>query len=79
MASGTENFGYAHLDSLKTSQEYDDEKDFLLLEGEGDFLKFDKDSFIIVFPQDAHMPGIIFDTPNKVKKVVLKVRIGQFS
>ncbi len=78
MVNGTENFGYANLDSLKTVQDYNDEKDYLLLEGEGDFLKFDKDYFIIAFPQDAHMPGIVYDTPSQVRKVVLKVRIGYF-
>lgn len=78
MVSGTENFGYTNLDSLKTVQDYNDEKDFLLLEGEGDFLKFDKDSFIIVFPQDAHMPGVVYDAPGPVRKVVVKVRVGYF-
>lgn len=78
MVNGTENFGYVNLDSLKTIQDYNDEKDFLLLEGDGDFIKFEKDSFIIACPQDAHMPGIIYDTHGPVKKVVVKVKIGLF-
>lgn len=78
MVSGTENFGYTNLDSLKTVQDYNDEKDFLLLEGEGDFVKLEKDTFIIVYPQDAHMPGVVFDSPEKIKKVVMKVKLGLF-
>ncbi len=31
--------------------------------------------FSIFFPQDAHMPCLCMDTPTKVKKVVIKVKI----
>jgi len=32
--------------------------------------------FALFFPQDAHMPGLIFNkTPESVKKVVVKVRV----
>ncbi len=76
MVRGEENFGYANLDTLKVIQPYDDGRECLLLEGDGDFLKLGKDSFIIAFPQDAHIPGIIYKEPAKVKKVVLKVKVG---
>jgi biofilm protein TabA len=79
MVNGTENFGYANIDSLKIVQEYIDEKDFLLFEGDGDFIKLPTESFIIAAPQDAHIPGVVFDSPAMVKKVVIKVKIGLFS
>jgi len=76
IVDGVENFGYANIDSLKTIQNYNDEKDCSLHEGEGDYLKFTKDNFIIAFPQDAHMPGTIFEESSKIKKVVVKVKMG---
>ena len=32
-------------------------------------------SFALFFPQDAHMPQLCIDTPEEVKKVVIKVKI----
>lgn len=78
MAKGSEKFGFANIDLMKTTQDYTEEKDFLLLEGEGDFIKLEPESFIITFPQDAHMPGILIDHPCGVKKVVIKVKLGLF-
>lgn len=76
MVKGTENFGYANIDTLNTVQPYDDAKEVLLMEGEGGFLKLGKDSFVIAFPQDAHMPGVLFKTAERVKKIVVKVKLG---
>lgn len=78
VVKGTENFGYANIDALKTIQEYSEDKDCTLFEGEGDFLKLEKDTFVIAFPQDAHMPGITDGVPANVKKVVVKVKVGLF-
>ena len=33
-------------------------------------------SFALFFPQDAHMPQLCIDTPEEVKKVVIKVKIS---
>lgn len=33
--------------------------------------------FTILFPQDGHMPQLCVSEPNKVKKVVIKVIIGE--
>ncbi len=71
---GEELFGYAHLDDLTTIS-YDENKDFVTLEGSGNFLTLPSGSFVIVAPQDAHMPGIAISTPAPVKKIVVKVLI----
>jgi YhcH/YjgK/YiaL family protein len=78
VVKGSENFGYANIDTLKTVQEYNEEKDCALFEGTGDYLKLDKDTFVIAFPQDSHMPGIAVEQPASVKKVVVKVKVGLF-
>ncbi len=33
-------------------------------------------SFALFFPQDAHMPQLCTDTPEEVKKVIIKVKIS---
>lgn len=71
---GEELFGYAYLDDLNTIS-YDENKDFVTLEGKGDFVTLHSGSFVIVAPQDAHMPGIAISTPKPVKKIVVKVLI----
>jgi YhcH/YjgK/YiaL family protein len=71
---GVEKIGYANIDHLSPG-EYDTNKDFLPLFGEGDFLTLQTGNFALLFPQDAHMPGIAFDLPAPVKKIVIKISI----
>jgi len=73
---GEELFGYANLLDLKAGT-YDEAKDFLSLQGgeRGDFFFVREGTFIILFPQDAHMPGIAGANPQSVKKFVVKVAL----
>jgi len=71
---GAELFGYSYLENLRFIG-YDENKDFLTLEGEGDYLTMQAGTFIILAPQDAHMPGIAISAPQPVKKVVVKVAV----
>lgn len=75
VAEGVELMGYVNLHQVKAG-EYDAAKDFLLAEGEGNFLKMPAGTFIILTPEDAHMPGIAVDAPQPVKKVVIKVAVA---
>lgn len=74
VVSGAEHMGYAPVDRLKAGP-YDGDKDFLKAEGEGVFLELRAGSFIILLPQDAHMPSMAIDGPAPMKKVVVKVRV----
>lgn len=74
VARGTEHMGFTHLSQLHP-QPYDEEKDFLKLEGEGEFLTMRAGTFVILGPDDAHMPGMAVSAPQPVRKVVVKVRI----
>lgn len=74
VAKGAELMGYAHLDRLRPGA-YDATRDFLPLEGEGDFFEVREGTFVILSSQDAHMPGIALTLPQPVKKVVVKVRV----
>ena len=70
---GVEQIGYANLEQLQAG-EYDEAKDFWALSGEGDFLVVRAGTFVILAPQDGHMPGIAVSSPQPVKKIVVKVR-----
>ena len=74
VVSGAEHMGWAPVASLKAGP-YDADKDFLKAEGTGQFLELRAGSFIVLFPQDAHMPSVAIDRPQPMKKVVVKVRL----
>ena len=71
---GTELFGWKSISECdQPIDSFNDEKDYILYDNK-DFstIKLTKGSFVIVFPEDAHAPGI--ETTN-LKKVVLKIKI----
>lgn len=72
IVNGVELIGYANIGHLKAG-EYDDDRDFLPLQGDGDFFEVKAGTFVILLPQDAHMPGIAASTPQTVDKIVLKI------
>ena len=72
VVSGTERIGYAHRNRLAPGH-YDQERDLLRLSGEGDFLTLGPGGFMLLFPDDAHMPRIAVATPAMVRKVVVKI------
>ena len=72
---GAEKIGYANLSRL-TQGEYDANRDFLPLYGEGEFLTLKNGDFVILMPEDAHMPGIAIDALLPVKKIVIKILVA---
>ncbi len=74
--TGAELFGYAPLEHLD-SVAYDEAKDFHELKGDGDFLRVPAGTFLILFPQDAHMPGIAGLASRFVKKIVVKILLAK--
>ena len=55
---------------------YDEEKDFQKLEGNPDMLTFREGSFMVFYPDDAHMPKVKYgDSLETVKKVVIKIPV----
>jgi YhcH/YjgK/YiaL family protein len=75
VSSGSELIGYALLNGQEPSEEYDEEKDYLLYDEDPSFIEFVEGMFAILFPDDLHMPGIAADKPSEVKKIVVKVKI----
>ena len=78
IVSGREQMGIAYAPAMRVMQEYDAEKDFMLLEPAkeaGQFLRYAPGMFAIFYPHDAHMPSIALERPEKVRKVVMKVAV----
>lgn len=72
---GKEKMGYTSLEKMETIQDYDEDTDVVFFEGNGNFFTVPAGYFTIFFPEDVHMPGISVDTPEPVKKFVVKIKI----
>lgn len=69
---GKERIDYAQVTDLEAG-EYQPEKDYLPLKGNGQPFFLDSGKFGIFFPQDAHLPSRIVEKSEPVKKIVIKV------
>ena len=76
IVEGAERIAYGRRDDF-TPLEYDEEGDFLFLEGGKEKLEFvlSEGEFVVFFPEDAHKPSLDVEETAKVKKVVLKVKV----
>lgn len=77
IVSGKEDFGVKTVDNLTLATDYDEENDFSLWTGEGDFVSLNKGDFIILWSQDAHMPKRTLNEPVQVEKIVVKVKYNK--
>ena len=75
IVSGIEAIGFVSLKNQTIVSEYDPEKDIVFFSGETFPLILESGMFAVFFPQDIHCPGMQVDGPEKVKKVVVKVRM----
>jgi len=76
LVSGKELIGFETLRNQEATSEYVPEKDIVFYKGEGTPLLIEAGMFAVFFPQDVHRPCIKVDQSVKVKKVVIKVKIG---
>lgn len=73
---GHEFIGYELFERLKIKEDYNEQDDIYFLEGSlQSKVKLEKGDFIICYPQDAHMAGIMVNGREKVKKAVFKVKL----
>ena len=70
---GEEYMGYTNIDSASVSEIYNEEKDVMFLEGNVDKLLADNKTFLIFYPEDAHMPALCANSSKKVKKAIFKI------
>ena len=74
IARGTERIGYAPLRRM-TLESHDASRDLSLLRGKGDFLTLTDGCFMILWPEDAHMPGLQTGRSGPVLKIVFKIAV----
>lgn len=75
IVSGREAIGYAFLNNQDILVPYSTEKDIVFFTGDTTALTLESGMFAVFFPQDAHRPCMQIDGPEKVKKVVVKVKM----
>ncbi|WP_085832495.1 YhcH/YjgK/YiaL family protein [Clostridium merdae] len=77
LISGNEWIGFQNTDLLTIKEPYSTERDIAFYEdnGKGFFVPLVPESFVVCFPQDAHMPLACENTPEAIKKVVIKILI----
>lgn len=74
---GSEKIGVGEIQDFSTTEPYDEEKDveFLTTSTPQQFITMKENDYIILYPQDVHMPQICMDKPSYVKKAVVKVSV----
>ncbi len=75
VVSGKERFGHAPTGRMPAGP-YDEAADMERPEGEGDFSELRAGEFIVLWPGEAHMPGMAIGEPAAVRKIVVKVAAG---
>lgn len=79
LISGREKVCCLPLEYLKETKAYSEDNDAAFYKEESvrpQELLLGNGYFAIFFPQDGHMPQLCVDKPEKVKKVVIKVKVG---
>lgn len=75
MISGREKLGYANIEKIEITENFPENGDYIG-KGEGNYLEFAQGYFSILFPDDAHMPGVNYSEKSEaVKKIVIKIRV----
>jgi len=75
LVSGREAIGIATLENQTIVSAYDQDKDIAFFSCETSPMILESGMFTVFFPQDIHRPCMQIDGPEKVKKVVVKVKI----
>ena len=73
--SGKEAIGFVTLKDQPEIVAYIPEKDIVFYASETSPLILEAGMFAVFFPQDVHRPCMQIDRPEKVKKVVVKVKL----
>jgi len=75
IASGREAIGFASLNKQRVLDEYNPDKDIAFYSVKTTPMTLESGMFAVFFPQDIHRPCMRIEGPEKVKKVVVKVRV----
>lgn len=75
IVEGEETVGWAPLETLTLDGEFNTAKDKGMYTGPVDYMRIAQGYCYVVYPEDAHMPGVHLDEPHALKKLVLKLKV----
>ncbi|MDF1514994.1 MAG: YhcH/YjgK/YiaL family protein [Anaerolineae bacterium] len=78
IVSGNELMGWSHVSTLKTTIPYNEEKDAVygvVSPDQVTYVHYGAGQAVILFPSDAHAPGLADGASQPVKKIVVKVKL----
>ncbi len=75
MYKGSEVVGWAPVDSVTPREEFHEDKDVGIYLGENTPIKVNEGYCYVVFPEDAHAPGLYTDEPGELTKIVVKLKV----
>ena len=75
--SGKELIAVSPIKKMTISDEYNEEKDFMLFHHNDESTDYvlEAGEFLILYPQDVHMPGVCVNEKSPVRKIVVKVPV----
>ncbi len=76
MLDGAETVGVAPIDCPKTEVEAKPENDVWFYQCKTEPLTLRSGSFMVLYPNDIHMPGVAIGTPAACRKIVVKVKVS---
>ena len=72
VVEGEEDFGYDYKNENSPNLPYDENGNYVYNSKDGNIVKLKAGDFIIVFPQEPHMPAVTTNEDKTVKKIILK-------
>ena len=75
IVKGGETVGWAPVEKLTLSGEFNTAKDKGMYAGHCDFMDIAEGCCYVVFPEDAHMPGSHLEAPQEYTKLVVKLKV----
>ena len=78
---GTEHVGYCPVEKLTPKGDYNPETDVQLYDGRSDVTMHcaTGKSFSLFFPEDGHQPYVTLGQSEKIKKVVIRIRLDMLA
>lgn len=74
LLEGREIIGFAHPASLTVTDEYRPDYELFGMIDSFDKIILEKGKFAVIYPNEPHAPGLAAGMPEKVRKIVVKVK-----